>query len=863
MVLMQNKNRVPSGAVEVHQQGRALPEGLQPEPKMTGGKSESILGCSGMTQQLRNLLLSRTSHHVATNISGTAQMAQKRTIEESIRDLPKVPRLEAPSTEYLLPIEFVGNGTSPCISDIAAALFSLEARKCLFQSLLVIGESKSQQLSKTHFLVASFGEALIKLTQSIENHCPLSAVTMVTKGHRSFRNGLHHEMVHAGVEKSISAQPFWWRYLEIGDFSKGIGVTKAADPVATVELMCEVIRRHVMEGFPLGIPRRINPSYSHASIVEGTKLASGTVVEIHQIPWTATPFSIAVFFRGLNIRPGGIAVKIADGRRSNTVYVAFESELDAKLACDRTTSEDYEVLASLENSPTAQSSRPPNMQIAMASEVLFLQYSVCRIPEVAHFLQQLTDERQIVVRVRGLPYATKKPDIVKFFKEVDAEILNGENGIFFATHADCRPTGDAFVLFVDNTDADRALTRHRNYLGQRYVELFKASPSEAVQVCQSAHQSTTSGANKSVGLGAKLLKPSISAITIKKTASSLSLAATHPPPLPSLPTSIPTPNLSATLALPEISSNLLNPLLFPPSFLSVPLATAFPLTTEFIDPTDPKCPFPRPLPPGGARFVLQIMDLPSAFSRQEMRLFLGAEIYTKVYRMCKITTCLTEGSWLLLMADLVDTLWTVEELLLRTALHPRFLLFEVNIRDLQLSVLPSSRIPPHLPPTRVINLQIAVEAPARSAALQVTGSVGMEPHGTLSSVSPRQPANHLSMGLPLDAFAEVANPCVLRITGLPRNVTQQELVSLYAPVIHLLSSPPHFLPLATTGGEATATYIAIFATHSDAALMLTHCRVCVLRDNTFVVMSAPVGQHLSSAALPSDFASFSRSSKLI
>lgn len=107
-------------------------------------------------------------------------------------------------------------------------------------------------------------------------------------------------------------------------------------------------------------------------------MASGTVVEIHQIPWTATPFSIAVFFRGLNIRPGGIAVKIADGRRSNTVYVAFESNLDAQLACDRTTPEDYEVLASLENSSTTQSSRPPNMQIAVASEVLFLQYAVCK-----------------------------------------------------------------------------------------------------------------------------------------------------------------------------------------------------------------------------------------------------------------------------------------------------------------------------------------------------------------------------------------------------------------------------------------------------------------------------------------------------
>ncbi|VDM30507.1 unnamed protein product [Hydatigera taeniaeformis] len=653
-------------------------------------------------------------------------MAQKRTLKEPTEDLSKVPRLEASNMDYLLPVEFVRNGTSPCITQIAAALFSLGERK---------------------------------------------------------------------------ARPCF--------------------------------------------------------ITEGTRLATGTVVEIHQIPWTATPFSIAVFFRGLNIRPGGIAVKIADGRRSNTVYVAFESELDAQLACDRNTPEDYEVLASLENSPGTQSTRSPNMQIAMASEVLFLQYAICRIPEVAQFLQQLTDERQIVVRIRGLPYTTKKADIMKFFKEVDAEILNGENGIFFATYADCRPTGDAFVLFVDNADADRALTRHRNYLGQRYVELFKASPSEAVQVCQNAQQSGTSSTNKTLSFGSKLVKPTVSTVTIKKTGPSLSLPTVCPPTFPPLSASIQAPNLSATLAFPEVPSTILNPLLFPSSFIPVPLATALPMATEFIDPTDPKCPLPKPLPPGGARFVIQIMDLPSTLSRQEMRLFLGLEVYAKVFRMCKITTCLTEGSWLLLMADLADTLWAIEELLQRSPLHPRFLLFEVDSRDFQLNVIPSSRLPAHLPPMRVLNLQMAVDSPAWSAVkstvhlfvgLGVAGFVGtIEPQLGLSTISSQHPIRQFSMGLPLDgtsAFADLVNPCVLRITGLPRNVTQQELALLYAPVIHLLSSPPHFLPLTTTSQEATATYIAVFATHSDAALMLTHCRLCSLRDNAFIAMSAPVGQPL-------------------
>ena len=102
------------------------------------------------------------------------------------------------------------------------------------------------------------------------------------------------------------------------------------------------------------------------------------MIEIHQLPWTATPFSIAVFFRGLNIRPGGIAIKIAEGRRSNTAYVTFESELDAQLACERTTQEDNEVLTSLEGALASQNTRQTGVQIAMASDVLYLQYAVCK-----------------------------------------------------------------------------------------------------------------------------------------------------------------------------------------------------------------------------------------------------------------------------------------------------------------------------------------------------------------------------------------------------------------------------------------------------------------------------------------------------
>ncbi|VDQ16499.1 unnamed protein product [Trichobilharzia regenti] len=57
-----------------------------------------------------------------------------------------------------------------------------------------------------------------------------------------------------------------------------------------------------------------------------------------------------------------------------------------------------------------------------------------------------------------------------------------EEGVYLVAYPDRRPTGDAFVLFNNDSTATKALGRHKDYLGDRYVELFKASPSEMVQV---------------------------------------------------------------------------------------------------------------------------------------------------------------------------------------------------------------------------------------------------------------------------------------------------------------------------------------------------------------------------------------------
>lgn len=64
-------------------------------------------------------------------------------------------------------------------------------------------------------------------------------------------------------------------------------------------------------------------------------------------------------------------------------------------------------------------------------------------------------------------------------------VLDGQDGILFVKKPDGRATGDAFVLFALESDAKKALSRHRESIGNRYIELFRSTTAEVQQVCWS------------------------------------------------------------------------------------------------------------------------------------------------------------------------------------------------------------------------------------------------------------------------------------------------------------------------------------------------------------------------------------------
>lgn len=71
-----------------------------------------------------------------------------------------------------------------------------------------------------------------------------------------------------------------------------------------------------------------------------------------------------------------------------------------------------------------------------------------------------------------------------FFKALPnaCQVLDGEEGVLLIHHSEGKNTGDAFVLFPNEDEAAKALTKHKQRIGSRYIELFKSTTSEIQQV---------------------------------------------------------------------------------------------------------------------------------------------------------------------------------------------------------------------------------------------------------------------------------------------------------------------------------------------------------------------------------------------
>ncbi|XP_036225030.1 RNA-binding protein fusilli isoform X2 [Bactrocera oleae] len=218
------------------------------------------------------------------------------------------------------------------------------------------------------------------------------------------------------------------------------------------------------------------------------------IVRARGLPWQSSDQDIAKFFRGLNVAKGGVALCLSPlGRRNGEALIRFVSQEHRDMALKR---HKHHIGSRY-------------IEVYRATGEDFLAIAGGASNEAQAFLSK---GAQVIIRMRGLPYDCTAKQVLDFFTtgEDPCTVLDGVEGVLFVKKPDGRATGDAFVLFSIESDAPKALSRHRESIGQRYIELFRSTTAEVQQVLNRSMDPRTYEANQQQPLISQLPSMSLS-----------------------------------------------------------------------------------------------------------------------------------------------------------------------------------------------------------------------------------------------------------------------------------------------------------------------------------------------------------------
>merc|ERR1719471_1074200 len=98
-----------------------------------------------------------------------------------------------------------------------------------------------------------------------------------------------------------------------------------------------------------------------------------------------------------------------------------------------------------------------------------------------------------IVRLRGLPFEAGPLEVCKFFEGLEIS----ESGILLCKDFNGRPSGEAYVQFINGGEAEKALEKNNANMGHRYIEVFQSTMSEALKA---KDRSQNSGASSWGGI---------------------------------------------------------------------------------------------------------------------------------------------------------------------------------------------------------------------------------------------------------------------------------------------------------------------------------------------------------------------------
>ncbi|KAF7687453.1 G-rich sequence factor 1 [Silurus meridionalis] len=192
------------------------------------------------------------------------------------------------------------------------------------------------------------------------------------------------------------------------------------------------------------------------SILKGTGESQDGVVRIRGLPFSCTEQDIIQFFSGLNIVKDGITLVMDRwGRSSGDAFVQFATQEMA----DEALKKDREVIGSRYIEVYPSKKTEIQMQYGRGkgdTTVASLRsQNPSSVSLPAHY-----------IHMRGLPYQATAGDVINFFHPIRVAKVRLEYG------PDGRPSGEAEAHFTTRQDAVEAMTKDKQYIQDRYIELY-------------------------------------------------------------------------------------------------------------------------------------------------------------------------------------------------------------------------------------------------------------------------------------------------------------------------------------------------------------------------------------------------------
>ncbi|XP_033931083.1 heterogeneous nuclear ribonucleoprotein H3 [Pseudochaenichthys georgianus] len=191
----------------------------------------------------------------------------------------------------------------------------------------------------------------------------------------------------------------------------------------------------------------------------------GYVVRIRGLPWSCTQEEVASFFSDCDIvgKVNGVCFTYSkEGRPSGEAFIELKMSEDFKIAL----SKDRKYMGHRYIEVFKSNRSEMDWVLKRSGPADYDSCSGC------------------MLRLRGLPFGCSKEEIVQFFSGL--RIV--PNGITLPVDCQGRSTGEAFVQFASKEIAEKALGKHKERIGHRYIEIFKSSRNEIRAYYELPHQ---------------------------------------------------------------------------------------------------------------------------------------------------------------------------------------------------------------------------------------------------------------------------------------------------------------------------------------------------------------------------------------